>query len=151
MINILFLISSIALAQSGEELYQTRGCATCHEQQIAGCPDLTLLKEDSKVAGVLDLSPENISKWLEDPQGVKPGTAMPPSGLDEEKRMVLANWLINEKSGVVVSTPAGAPTRSGPRLSYEQIAYPISALWTFCMVVFFAGISRLGPKNEAGR
>ena len=46
MINVLLLISSVAFAQSGEELYQTRGCASCHEMQVAGCPDLTLLKED---------------------------------------------------------------------------------------------------------
>ena len=146
MINILFLISSIAFAQTGEELYQTRGCATCHEQQIAGCPDLTLLKEDGKVAGVLDLSPENISKWLEDPQGVKPGTAMPPSGLNEEQRMSLANWLIDTKSAVVISAPT-SQARPSPKLSYEMIAYPIAGLFTFCIVTFFWGLSRLGPKE----
>ena len=145
MINILFLISSIALAQSGEELYQTRGCATCHEQQIAGCPDLTLLKEDDKVAGVLDLSPENISKWLEDPQGVKPGTAMPPSGLDEERRMALANWLIDEKSS---PEAAAAPkqTRPEPKLDYEQVAYPLAGIWTISMFAFFWTVSRLGSE-----
>ena len=51
MIKLMFLLSSIAFAQTGEELYQTRGCASCHEMQIAGCPDLTALKEDGKVAG----------------------------------------------------------------------------------------------------
>ena len=68
MIKLMFLLSSIAFAQTGEELYQTRGCASCHEMQIAGCPDLTALKEDGKVAGVLYVTPENISKWLENPK-----------------------------------------------------------------------------------
>ncbi len=147
MIKLMLLVSSIAFAQSGEELYQTRGCASCHEMQIAGCPDLAALKEDGKVAGVLDVTAENISKWLENPQEVKPGTAMPPSGLNEEQRMKLAEWLINEKaSGVTVSSPP-SQIRSSPKLSYAQVAYPIAGLWTFCMVAFFSMISRLGPKN----
>jgi cytochrome c2 len=147
MIKLVFLLSSISFAQSGEELYNTRGCASCHEMQVAGCPDLTALKEDDKVAGVLDVTPENISKWLENPQEVKPGTAMPPSGLNEEQRIKLANWLINEKAGVVsVSTPK--QVSSGPLLSYTQVAYPIAGMWTLCMITFFTLISRLGAKNE---
>jgi cytochrome c2 len=147
MIKLVFLLSSISFAQSGEELYNTRGCASCHEMQVAGCPDLTALKEDDKVAGVLDVTPENISKWLENPQEVKPGTAMPPSGLNEEQRLKLANWLINEKAGVVsVSTPK--QVSSGPLLSYTQVAYPIAGMWTLCMITFFTLISRLGAKNE---
>jgi hypothetical protein len=114
--------------------------------QIAGCPDLTALKEDGKVAGVLDITPENISKWLENPQEVKPGTAMPPSGLNEEQRLKLANWLINEKAGVV-SVSAPKTVRTEPVLAYTQIAYPISGLWAFCMITFFWFISRLGPKD----
>ena len=146
MIKLMFLLSSIAFAQTGEELYQTRGCASCHEMQVAGCPDLTALKEDDKVAGVLDVTPENISKWLENPQEVKPGTAMPPSGLNEEQRLKLANWLINEKAGVVsVSTPK--QVSSGPLLSYTQVAYPIAGMWTLCMITFFSLISRLGDKK----
>ena len=147
MIKLILLFSSIAFAQTGEELYQTRGCASCHEMQIAGCPDLTALKEDDKIAGVLDVTPENISKWLENPQEVKPGTAMPPSGLNEEQRLALANWLINEKAGGVT---VAAPPRAGrpePKLAYTQIAYPIAGLWFFCMTTFFWFISKLGPKN----
>ena len=147
MTTVLFFISSIALAQSGEELYQTRGCSSCHEMQIAGCPDLTTLKQDGKVAGVLDITPENISKWLENPQKVKPGTAMPPSGLNDSQRMELAKWLINEKAGVTITSPP-SQIRSGPILSYAQIAYPISGLWAFCMTIFFWSISRLGPRSS---
>ena len=146
MIKLLFFISSVAFAQSGEVLYNTRGCASCHEQQIAGCPDLTTFKQDGKVAGVLDITPENISKWLENPQQVKPGTAMPPSGLDEKQRLELASWLINDKAGVTVASPPTQVT-AGPILGYAQIAYPIVVLWTLCMVGFFWGISRLGPKE----
>jgi cytochrome c2 len=146
MIKLMFLLSSIAFAQTGEELYQTRGCASCHEMQVAGCPDLTALKEDGKVAGVLDVTPENISKWLENPQEVKPGTAMPPSGLNEEQRLKLANWLIKEKAGVV-SVSAPKQVSSGPLLSYTQVAYPIAGMWTLCMITFFTLISRLGPKE----
>ena len=146
MIKLVYLLSSIAFAQTGEELYQTRGCASCHEMQVAGCPDLTLLKEDGKVAGVLDLTPENLSKWLENPQEVKPGTAMPPSGLNEEQRMELAKWLIEEKASAEAAA-APKPARPEPVLAYAQVAYPIAGLWTFCMATFFWFISRLGPKN----
>ena len=149
MINLMFLLSSIAFAQSGEDLYNTRGCASCHEMQVAGCPDLTALKEDDKVAGVLDVTPENISKWLENPQEVKPGTAMPPSGLNEEQRLELANWLINEKAGVA-SLSAPKQIRPEPMLAYTQVAYPIAGLMLFCWSTFFFFISRLGPKEEEG-
>ena len=147
MINVLLLISSIAFAQSGEELYQTRGCASCHEMQVAGCPDLTLLKEDGKVAGVLELSPENLSKWLENPQEVKPGTAMPPSGLDEVQRAELAKWLLEEKASPEAAAAPKA-VRPEPMLAYTQVAYPIAGLWGACMFSFFGLISRLGPKND---
>ena len=33
-------------------------------------------------------------------------------------------------------------------IEYEMLAYPVAALWTFCIVVFFWGLSRLGAKNE---
>jgi cytochrome c oxidase subunit 2 len=149
MINTLLLISSIALAQTGEELYNTRGCASCHEMQIAGCPDLTTMKEDGKIAGVLDVTAENISKWLENPQAVKPGTAMPPSGLNAEQRLTLANWLIDKKASGVTVAPPPSSVRPEPKLAYAQVAYPIAGLWAFCMVAFFSLISRLGPKDES--
>lgn len=148
MIKLMFLLSPIAFAQTGEELYNTRGCASCHEMQIAGCPDLATLKEDDKIAGVLDISPENLSKWLENPQEVKPGTAMPPSGLNEEQRMKLSEWLINEKAGGVTISSPPSQIRSGPKLSYAQVAHPIAGLWAFCMIAFFWSISKLGPKHD---
>ena len=149
MIKTLFLVSSVALAQSGEELYNTRGCASCHEMQIAGCPDLTALKEDDKVAGVLAITAENISKWLENPQAVKPGTAMPPSGLNAEQRLELANWLINEKAGGVTVASPPSRARTEPVLAYAQVAYPIAGLWALFMLTFFSAISRLGPKHDS--
>ena len=147
MIKLIFLLSSITFAQSGEDLYNTRGCAGCHEMQVAGCPDLTALKEDEKVAAVLAITPENISKWLENPQAVKPGTAMPPSGLNAEQRLELANWLIDEKAGGVTVASPPRKARPEPKLAYTQVAYPIAGLWALCMLTFFSMISRLGPKN----
>lgn len=33
-------------------------------------------------------------------------------------------------------------------IEYEMIAYPLAAIWSFCMIAFFWTISRLGPNNE---
>ncbi len=32
-------------------------------------------------------------------------------------------------------------------IEYEMVAYPLAAIWTFCMVAFFWTISRLGAEE----
>ncbi|MDZ7705983.1 MAG: cytochrome c oxidase subunit II [Trueperaceae bacterium] len=68
--------------QQGAELFMRKGCAGCHAvrgvaQGQAG-PDLTNFGQRLTVgAGILDNTPEDLARWLRDPQQVKPGNYMP--------------------------------------------------------------------------
>ena len=74
----------------GEQLFKTKGCAACHAiRGYAGGavdkPDLTNFGlRTSLAAGVLDNTPENLARWLRDPQEVKPGNYMPTLWSEED-------------------------------------------------------------------
>lgn len=71
------------LVQQGQALFKTKGCAACHAVKgYAGGapdkPDLTNFALRTTIAaGVLDNTPENLARWLRDPQEVKPTNYMP--------------------------------------------------------------------------
>lgn len=72
-----------ALARQGMQLFQARGCSSCHT--IAGTgfagpvgPNLTHLMQRTAIAGnLLPNTPANLAAWLKDPPAVKPGALMP--------------------------------------------------------------------------
>ena len=81
-----------AEAAEGKSLLVSRGCVACHrapgvtEAQGTIGPNLRgvgNLSSHPKIAGVIDNTPENMVRWLMNPQAVKPGTAMPSIGLSE--------------------------------------------------------------------
>ena len=78
------------LITQGEQLFKTKGCAACHAVRgYAGGavdkPDLTNFGlRTSLAAGVLDNTPENLARWLRDPQEVKPGNYMPTLWSEED-------------------------------------------------------------------
>lgn len=59
------------------------GCGTCHViPGVKGAvgavgPPLSRFAMRSYIAGQLPNEPENLVRWVQDPQGVEPGTAMP--------------------------------------------------------------------------
>lgn len=63
------------------------GCGACHLiPGIRGArgsvgPPLTSFASRSYIAGQLMNSPDNLIRWIVDPQGVEPGTAMPNLGV----------------------------------------------------------------------
>ncbi len=67
----------------GAQLFQQNTCIACHT--IAGtpakarfAPDLTHIGSRQTIgAGVLDNTPQNMARWLTNPQAVKPGSFMP--------------------------------------------------------------------------
>ena len=71
----------------GREALAGFGCGACH--QIPGIrgargsvgPPLTMFARRSYIAGQLVNSPDNLVRWIVDPQGVEPGTAMPNLGV----------------------------------------------------------------------
>lgn len=76
-------------AAAGRDFFLSGACAACHA--VAGTtaegrvgPDLThLASRDFIAGGVLANTPENLKRWVFNPQEWKPGTLMPALGLDE--------------------------------------------------------------------
>jgi cytochrome c oxidase subunit 2 len=83
--------------QRGRDIFERGPCAMCHT--IAGtsaggrsAPDLTHLGSRSTIgAGTLPNTKGYLAGWIADPQHIKPGNRMPPTGLNgEELQAVLA-------------------------------------------------------------
>jgi len=87
---------STADAVNGAEVFKEKNCVNCHP--IAGlttrgrvAPDLTHVGSRATLAAdTLPNTPENLAKWLQNPQNVKRGVNMPDTGLntDQIKDMV---------------------------------------------------------------
>ena len=79
------------------------GCAVCHS--IAGTearstvgPNLTHFKSRSTIAaGTLANNRENLTRWLINPQAIKPGARMPASPLTPVQLNALVSYLENMK------------------------------------------------------
>lgn len=75
-------------AARGMDVFLSAPCAGCHTVRgtpAAGVvgPDLTHLAGRLRLAaGTLENTPENLRRWLEDPQAAKPGNLMPTTALD---------------------------------------------------------------------
>jgi cytochrome c2 len=71
----------------GREALAGFGCGACHHiPGIRGArgsvgPPLASFARRSYIAGQLVNSPDNLVRWIVDPQGVEPGTAMPNLGV----------------------------------------------------------------------
>ena len=74
-------------------------CAACHTVRGGGAggilgPDLTHLMSRSTIAaGWLPNTPGNLSAWIEDAPGLKPGTRMPATGLSGPELRAVAAYL----------------------------------------------------------
>lgn len=88
---------SVAIA--GRELFLRSACIGCHRVQGTPAvgfvgPDLSHMGSRRTVAaGVLPNTPENMARWLRDPQAVKPGNTMPDPGLTEDQIRRLVAYL----------------------------------------------------------
>jgi cytochrome c oxidase subunit 2 len=87
------------LAREGREEFLRSACIGCHRvagtaaQGIVG-PDLTHIGSRQKIAaGILDNTPENMARWLRDPESVKPGVLMPKLALTDEQIEKIAAYL----------------------------------------------------------
>lgn len=85
-------------AAEGEAMFTAKGCAGCHtiqgvSQGTVG-PNLTHLMSRSVFAGAMfDLNAGNLSRWLRDPPGVKPGSKMPNLSLSQDEITKLVAYL----------------------------------------------------------
>ena len=75
------------------------GCARCHtiprvrDAQGNVGPPLTRFADRTFVAGMLRNEPDNLVRWLRQPQSVVPGNAMPDTGLSEQQARDIAAFL----------------------------------------------------------
>jgi cytochrome c2 len=84
----------------GRELLSSYGCGSCHTipgvkgaDALVG-PPLTSFAKRSYVAGQLSNTPENLARWIQEPQQVEPGTAMPDLGVSAEEARNIAAYLL---------------------------------------------------------
>lgn len=86
-------------ARAGEGVFMTSTCAGCHTVRGSGVvsevgPDLTHLASRATIAaGTLTNTRSNLARWIQDPQGVKPGTVMPPTQLTPQQLHDLLDYL----------------------------------------------------------
>ena len=87
------------LARQGEQVFMSSACVGCHAIQgtVAAAqigPNLTHFGSRSTIAsGVLENTPENLARWIRNPQEVKPGNAMPQLRLTEDQISALVAYL----------------------------------------------------------
>ena len=83
----------------GKQIIQAYGCGSCHViPGIAGArntvgPSLAEIGEQSFIAGVLQNTPDNMIRWIQDPQKVDSLSAMPNLGLTEGQARDVAAYL----------------------------------------------------------
>ncbi len=85
--------------RQASQAIQKYGCGSCHViPGIAGAegavgPRLTHISERSFLAGELPNTPDNLVMWIQHPQHVKPGTAMPEMGVSDAEARDIAAYL----------------------------------------------------------
>jgi cytochrome c2 len=83
----------------GAALMAWYGCGGCHSiPGISGAnalvgPPLDHFVHRGYVAGMLRNTPDNLVRWIRDPQKVVPGNAMPALGIDEHDARDIAAYL----------------------------------------------------------
>lgn len=81
------------------ELMIQYGCPTCHVVPgVPGAvgkvgPSLADLRQRSYLAGTLQNSPDSLVLWIQHPQHIHPGTAMPEMGVTTDDAKAIATFL----------------------------------------------------------
>jgi cytochrome c oxidase subunit 2 len=88
-----------ARTSQGQQVFRNSGCGLCHaiagtEASASNAPDLTHVASRRFIAaGALRNSPENLLRWIENPQRIKPGNHMPIVPLADADRQALVGYL----------------------------------------------------------
>lgn len=83
----------------GSTLLETYGCGSCHTiKDVPGAngvvgPPLDGFARRVYVAGMLRNTPDNLIRWIEDPQAIVPGNAMPRLGIGDRDAKDIAAFL----------------------------------------------------------
>ena len=91
--------SGDSAATQGQAVFMQNACINCHT--ISGTaatgrfgPDLThLASRDTLASGAIPNSPENLRKWIDNPDSIKPGSLMPPMHLNDHDLDLITAYL----------------------------------------------------------
>src|SRR5215208_5828863 len=88
--------SSIA---NGRRLIADYGCGSCHSipgvpgANAMAAPPLKCFYQRTYIAGRLPNNKENLIKWIQNPQQIEPGNAMPDLGVSKDEAGDMATYL----------------------------------------------------------
>lgn len=85
--------------EEGRRIFESTGCVNCHA--VAGTvangrfgPDLThLMSRDTIASGIAPNTTENLRRWIQDPDSMKPASLMPAMKLNEKDVDALVRYL----------------------------------------------------------
>ena len=86
-------------ADKGKAIIAAAQCGACHAiPGVVGAdgrvgPPLAGFANRTIIAGLLPNTPGNLVHWLRKPQSIKPGDAMPDTGLSEQQANDVATYL----------------------------------------------------------
>lgn len=143
-------------AKAGQALFAQKACVACHTIQgmpgAAGVigPNLNDLKSRTTLAsGMIENTPENLARWIQNPQKVKPGALMLlPIPVNEQEAGQLAAFLLSEPR-------KGAMMSSGPKTAAMTSGGPANAdkgkqvYMTVCLACHGPDPSKDGPIGPA--
>jgi cytochrome c oxidase subunit 2 len=86
-------------ASEGRHIFETTACINCHA--VAGTvadgrfgPDLShLMSRDTIAAGAAPNTPENLRRWIQNPDSIKPGSRMPAMELSDRELDAVTTYL----------------------------------------------------------
>ena len=88
----------------GRGLIARYGCGSCHSipgvpgADAMAAPPLDHFYERSYIAGRLPNTEENLLKWIQDPQQIEAGTAMPNLGVTQDEARDMVAYLYHQPS-----------------------------------------------------
>jgi cytochrome c oxidase subunit 2 len=88
-------------ASEGRKIFETVACINCHT--VAGTPangrfgpDLThLMSRETIASGAAPNTRENLRRWIENPNTLKPGCKMPSMGLNNQQLDAVTAYLVS--------------------------------------------------------
>jgi cytochrome c oxidase subunit 2 len=87
--------------KAGRKAFLGQSCINCHRvrgtpAQGTYAPDLThLMKRKTLASGMVENNPENLRRWVADPQRIKPGCLMPAFGLSDRDCDDIVRYLLS--------------------------------------------------------
>jgi cytochrome c oxidase subunit II len=86
-------------AMEGQKIFESTACVNCHTVRGTAAigrfgPDLThLMSRDTIASGAATNTPENLRRWIQNPDAIKPGSKMPAMGLSDPELNALTAYM----------------------------------------------------------